>query len=53
MNTTWDQIEQDRMRREDESVARKWAPWKHLGRGHMHPELCRGASFDSDRVYND
>jgi len=38
---TWNEIEYLRHKREDEAVARKYAPYRNLGRGHMRPELCR------------
>lgn len=38
---TWEEVEAARMKREDEAVARKWARYAHLGRGHLQAELCR------------
>ena len=38
---TWAEILAARQKREDEPIARKYAPYKHLGTGHMRPELCR------------
>lgn len=41
MNTTWAEIEAARMRREDEAVARRFAPYSKLGIGHLRSDLCR------------
>lgn len=38
---TWNDIVRERQRREDEPVARKFAPYRNLGRGHLRPELCK------------
>jgi hypothetical protein len=41
MNTTWDDIETYRMRREDEGVARRWEDYTHLGRGWVETGASR------------
>lgn len=38
---TWAEIETARMKREDDAIARKYFAYKHLGIGHLRPELCR------------
>lgn len=38
---TWNDFVRERQRREDEPIAKKYALYKHLGHGHMRPELCR------------
>ena len=50
MNTTWDEIERSRMRREDEGVARKWAAYAHLGRGWL-PKAGRPVLPDEEYNY--
>lgn len=41
MNTIWDDVERARMKKEDEFVARGFAPYAYLGRGHLRPDLVR------------
>lgn len=43
---TWHEIIEERHRREDEAVARRYAQYAHLGRGHLREDLCW-------RTYND
>lgn len=38
---TWNDYVEQRQKKEDESVAAKFVPYKHLGRGHLFPHLCR------------
>ena len=38
---TWDEILAARWKREDEAIARKYAPYASLGRGHLQPDRCR------------
>lgn len=37
---TWAEIIAERHRREDEAVARRYAQYVHLGRGHLREDLC-------------
>lgn len=37
----WEDFLRERMRKEDESVAQKFASWAYLGRGHLRTDLCR------------
>ena len=39
-NPTWAEIVEARNRREDESVARRYATFANLGRGHLREDLC-------------
>jgi hypothetical protein len=38
---SWADVVAERQRREDEPIARRYAPYKEYGRGHLHPEVCR------------
>ena len=38
---TWAEFLSARQKREDDAIARKYAPYKPLGIGHLRPELCR------------
>jgi hypothetical protein len=38
---TWAEIQAARNRREDEPIARRYAPYASLGYGHNRPDLCR------------
>jgi hypothetical protein len=40
LGPTWAEIEVERNRREDEAIARRYFPYKHLGRGHLREDLC-------------
>lgn len=38
---SWDDFLRERMRREDEYVARKFARFANLGRGHLRTDIVR------------
>ena len=38
---TWAEILTARQKREDEPIARRYAPYKNLGIGHLREDLCR------------
>jgi hypothetical protein len=40
MGPSWQEVVANRNKREDDYVARKFAPFAYLGRGHMRPDLC-------------
>jgi hypothetical protein len=39
-NPSWAEIVEARNRREDEAIARRYAQWANLGRGHLREDLC-------------